>query len=95
MLSLVQFLGFGLLTGIPAIICGAIAMRQIRERNESGRGMALAGVIIGSIGTALTALFIIAIIIAAASGGVHSTAPIVGPGGTTGLGPLWLHIVGG
>jgi hypothetical protein len=32
---------------IPAIVTGAVALRQIRQRGENGQGLALAGIIIG------------------------------------------------
>ena len=38
---------FGLLAAIPAIICGHIARRQIRERGEQGAQAALIGIIFG------------------------------------------------
>jgi uncharacterized protein DUF4190 len=48
--SLVVSLASILICGVPAIvgaILGHVARRQIRERGESGAGMALAGMIIG------------------------------------------------
>jgi Domain of unknown function (DUF4190)/Domain of unknown function (DUF1707) len=56
---------FWLLTGIPAIIMGHIARRQIKERGEQGDGMALAGMILGYIGVALGVVVTIIIILAA------------------------------
>jgi hypothetical protein len=41
------------LTFIPAIICGHIARRQIRQTGEQGGGLALAGLILGYVGGAL------------------------------------------
>ena len=38
---------FGLLAAIPAIVCGHIARRQIRERGEQGAQAALIGIIFG------------------------------------------------
>ncbi|MGI9822340.1 DUF4190 domain-containing protein [Agromyces sp. Marseille-Q5079] len=38
---------FGLLTAIPAIVCGHIARRQIRQRGEQGAQAALIGIIFG------------------------------------------------
>jgi hypothetical protein len=61
--GLVQFLGFWVLTGIPAIIMGHISRRQIRERGEQGDGMALAGLILGYIGVVLGIIFAIIIIV--------------------------------
>jgi hypothetical protein len=49
--GVVQFVvGF---TFIPAIICGHLARRQIRQTGEAGDGMALAGLILGYIGAVL------------------------------------------
>jgi Domain of unknown function (DUF4190) len=50
-----QFLGgiiiFGnILLAIPAVICGAIGLRQTRQRGERGRGMAIAGLVLGILG---------------------------------------------
>jgi hypothetical protein len=41
------------ITFIPAIICGHMARRQIRQTGEAGDGMALAGLILGYIGGVL------------------------------------------
>lgn len=60
---------FGLLAGIPAIVCGHIARRQIRERGEQGAQAALIGLIFGYVlsglylvGIALYAAFIVLIL---------------------------------
>lgn len=62
--------GIGGLTGPVGAILGHIGRRQIRERDEAGDGMALAGIIIGWIATALAllivGLIVIIILIAAA-----------------------------
>ena len=59
----VWFLG-----SLGAVICGHIALNQIKRTGEGGRGLALAGVIIGYVGLGLTVIFVIvyALIIAAA-----------------------------
>jgi hypothetical protein len=41
------------LSFIPAIICGHLARRQIRQTGEQGAGLALAGLILGYVGIAL------------------------------------------
>ena len=46
---------------------GIIALRQIRERGENGRGMAIAGIVLGIIGIVGTILFVVIIIAAASS----------------------------
>lgn len=48
--------------GVPSIvglILGVIAMRETKRTGQEGRGMALAGVIVGALGTALMVLVII------------------------------------
>lgn len=63
---------FGI-TALAGIIFGHIALKQIRERGEGGRGFALAGLIMGYVFTGLfilSLLFIFTIIgIGAAAGG--------------------------
>jgi uncharacterized membrane protein len=53
---------------LGAVICGHIALNQIKRTGEGGRNLALAGVIIGYVGLGLMVLIIIvyAVIIAAA-----------------------------
>jgi len=53
---------FLFVAGIPAIIFGHIARRQIRETGEAGDGMALAGLIMGYIGVLAPLAVIIAVI---------------------------------
>ncbi|GIT82136.1 hypothetical protein LLS1_38050 [Leifsonia sp. LS1] len=60
---------------LAGVICGHIALSQIKRTGESGRGLALAGLIIGYVYIALIVLFtILAIVagIAAASAGYSS-----------------------
>ena len=53
----------GILVGIPGLILGVIALRQIRERGERGRGMAIAGVVLGIFGIVATILLVILVIV--------------------------------
>lgn len=53
---------------ILALIFGYIARKQIRERNQSGNGMAVAGIVLGWIGVG-TLLLVIVVAIATSSGG--------------------------
>jgi len=62
--SLVGGCGVGSILGI---VFGYIARGQIAERGERGSGMALAGIIIGWIGIAFGVLWVLILIIAAAS----------------------------
>jgi hypothetical protein len=61
--ALLPCYGFGILPGIVGAILGHVARKQIRERQDSGGGMALAGVIIGWIATALGVLVVAGIVI--------------------------------
>lgn len=47
---------FGALTGIPAIITGHIALGQIKQTGQNGRGFALTGLILGYVGILFTIL---------------------------------------
>lgn len=68
------------LTAIGGIVCGHLALAQIKRTGEAGRGMALAGVIIGyclvGIGVLLVLGYIIFFVVLfgslAAAGGVSS-----------------------
>jgi Domain of unknown function (DUF4190) len=65
-------------TFIPAIICGHLARRQIRQTGEAGDGMALAGLILGYVGGALAILVIVlfAFLMARVSGSASVPAPV-------------------
>lgn len=61
------------------IICGHIALNQIKRTGEGGRGLALAGLIIGYVFTGFWVLYLIGVIIFFAwmtsMGGAYSTYP--------------------
>ncbi len=73
--GIAQFAGFWLLGTIPAVVCGHIARRQIRQTGEEGDGMAKAGLILGWVGVALTVIFavVITIVVLAAIGSGNAT----------------------
>jgi hypothetical protein len=50
---------------ILALVFGYIAKRQIAERNESGAGMATAGIVLGWVGIGFLVLFVIISIVIA------------------------------
>jgi uncharacterized protein DUF4190/uncharacterized protein DUF1707 len=56
------------LTGIPAIILGHAAMRQIRRTGEEGRALAAVGVTLGWIGLTFMAFILLVIIVNTSSG---------------------------
>jgi hypothetical protein len=74
-----QFFGFWLLGTIPAIVCGHIARRQIRQTGEDGDGMAKAGLILGWVGAALTV--IVTLIVVAALAFAFQSGPATPAGG--------------
>jgi hypothetical protein len=57
-LGLVGMLMCGLFAGIPALVVGSKARKEIRASNgtQEGDGMALAGMILGGLGTAWSVL---------------------------------------
>ena len=57
--------------GILGIIFGFLALGQIRQTGQKGRGMAIAGIVIGAI---VTAIVIVAAILGAVSGGLKTTS---------------------
>jgi Domain of unknown function (DUF4190)/Domain of unknown function (DUF1707) len=59
---------FWFLAGVPAIVFGHVARRQIRETGEAGDGMALAGLIMGYLGVLLPILLIAGVAAALARG---------------------------
>jgi hypothetical protein len=53
----------GLLTGVPALILGSLAKKEIAASggSQSGEGMATAGVVLGWISVAITVLLLVLI----------------------------------
>jgi hypothetical protein len=51
-----------ILLAIPAIICGSIALKQIRLRGGRGHGMAIAGLVLGILGVFYFLLILIVIV---------------------------------
>jgi hypothetical protein len=50
---------------IPAIICGAIGLKQTKQRGEGGRGMAIAGLVLGILGVMYFVIIVVVLIILA------------------------------
>ena len=64
-LGILSLLCFGFLAGIPAIICGHMGRSKIKQSRGtlSGDGMALAGLILGYIGTTIVTIAVMAAIL--------------------------------
>lgn len=76
-LSILGFLWVLPLVGsIAGVIMGHISLRQIAERGQGGRGMALTGTIIGWIGIGLTVLAIVFFVIVIAVAASTSSSSI-------------------
>ncbi|MEY2447268.1 MAG: hypothetical protein QOH79_744 [Acidimicrobiaceae bacterium] len=56
---------------ILALIFGFVAMSQIKERNQAGKGMATAGLILGFIGLGTLVLVILVVALGSSSSSVH------------------------
>ena len=54
-------------TFIPGIICGHIAMSQIKRTGEQGKGMAVAGLVIGYAILGLIVIFVVAVAVGESS----------------------------
>jgi protein-disulfide isomerase len=64
----------GFFCGLAAVITGHLALGQIRRTGEAGRGLAIAGLVLGYLGLALTALGIVLAIVFAATIGAFFAA---------------------
>jgi hypothetical protein len=71
-LGILWILGVG---SILALIFGYIGLRQIRRRGENGRGMAIAGIVLGWVGVGLILIFITLAIIGANTSSNNDSAP--------------------
>lgn len=58
---------------LVAVITGHIALNQIKKTGEQGRGLAIAGLIIGYIGLVVGLIWVIVIIAIAAAGGFSAS----------------------
>ena len=57
--GILSLTGFCCFTGIPAVICGRIAMKQADRGEAGGKGMAFAGVVMGVVARVMMALGIL------------------------------------
>jgi hypothetical protein len=54
----------GFIIGIIAIIFASLSLKEIKRTQEQGRGMAIAGLVCGIVGTALYAIILLIVVIA-------------------------------
>ena len=62
---------------ILGLIFGFIALGQIKKTGQGGRGMALAGIIIGGVLVALSLVYLIIVIVVAATHGTDTSAAML------------------
>jgi hypothetical protein len=76
----VASLVFGIISGILlAVIFGIIALVQIPKKNQKGKGMAIAGLVLAGVWTLLWVALIVAVVVTSADRDA-STGEITGPG---------------
>ncbi len=73
----------GPFAGVPAIILGAMSLKQIRESGEEGHAMAVVGLVLGIVGVVLFVLAIVGFAVFA-DWVVHSGTSTGGPATGTG-----------
>nr|WP_233162656.1 MULTISPECIES: DUF4190 domain-containing protein [unclassified Cohnella] len=54
----------GFLIGIVAIVFASLSLKEIKRNGEQGRGMAIAGLVCGIVGTAIYAILLLIVLIA-------------------------------
>ena len=79
MLGVAEFFTVGL-TAIPAVVCGHIARRQIRQTAERGDGLATSGLVLGYMAIIFWSVLIAATLVSVAISIAHNGGP-AGPGG--------------
>lgn len=57
----------GFLIGIVAIVFASLSLKEIKRNGEQGRGMAIAGLVCGIVGTAIYAILLLIVLIALVS----------------------------
>jgi len=75
-LGILSMICLGFLAGIPAIICGAIALGNIKKSagTSGGRGLAIGGLVTGGIGTVITTIGILAALLLPATAKARENA---------------------
>lgn len=68
-IPLMLFCWIGILVPIVGVVLGIVALNQIKQTNQPGRGMAIAGIAVG--GFAIAAILIAVVIFFAVLAGVH------------------------
>jgi hypothetical protein len=81
-LGVAEFFTAGL-TAIPAVVCGHIARRQMKETAQRGDGLATSGLVLGYMAIIFWSVLIAASLVGVAISIAHNSGPVIinGPGG--------------
>jgi uncharacterized membrane protein len=79
-LGVAEFFTVGL-TAIPAVICGHIARRQMRQTMERGEGLATGGLVLGYMAIVFWSVILAALLVGVAFSVAHNGGPVSNPGG--------------
>jgi uncharacterized membrane protein len=79
-LGVAEFFTAGL-TAIPAVICGHIARRQIRQTAERGEGLATGGLVLGYMAIVFWSVILTALLVGVAFSVAHNGGAVPNPGG--------------
>ena len=79
-LGVAEFFTAGL-TAIPAVICGHIARRQMRETAERGEGLATGGLVLGYMAIVFWSVILTALLVGVAFSVAHNGGAVPNPGG--------------
>jgi hypothetical protein len=79
-LGVAEFFTVGL-TAIPAVICGHIARRQMRQTLERGEGLATGGLVLGYMAIVFWSVILAGLLVTVAFSVSRNGGPVQGPGG--------------
>jgi uncharacterized membrane protein len=79
-LGVAEFFTVGL-TAVPAVICGHIARRQMRQTAERGEGLATGGLVLGYMAIVFWSVILAALLVGVAFSVAHNGGAVPNPGG--------------
>jgi hypothetical protein len=69
-------LGFAVVSAILGIVLGCVALRQIRRTGQRGKGLAIAGIVLGGVWLAVLALAVVGAIVKSPASRTGTSGPI-------------------
>ena len=64
MLGILTFVCLGPIAGVLAIIFGFLGLKKANEMGGTGKGMSIAGIVLGAVGTIASILFLVLVVFA-------------------------------